>query len=364
MAKDYYKTLGVDRNATKEEIKKAYRNLAKKHHPDLNKSPGATEKFKEINEAAAALGDDKKREAYDRYGSTSEGFTAGEGGYGFTDFSKFSEFGFDFDDIFDRFFGSGGQGGFRESSRTRGSDIRHDIELTLEEVESETTKTMIVPRTERCEKCRGTGAETKEDTKKCGECNGTGYFRRTQRIAFGTFTTTTTCGKCKGKGTYVTAHCRECKGKGAVVRNRKLEVKIPAGIEDGSKLRITGEGNTGDIPGNLFVFIHVKPHSTFERAGNDLRMEIPITFTQAALGADIEVPTLKGKATLTIPPGTQPETIFRMKEKGLPELETGHFGDQKIKVNVKVPEKLSKKQKELLQEFSKEEKKGLFEKMF
>ncbi|MBI2575490.1 molecular chaperone DnaJ, partial [Candidatus Woesearchaeota archaeon] len=199
--------------------------------------------------------------------------------------------------------------------------------------------------------------------KKCGECNCTGYFRSTQRIAFGTFTTTTTCGKCRGKGTHITSSCRECRGKGAVVRNVKIELKIPAGIEDGSRLRLSGEGDKGDIPGSLYVFIHVKPHAVFERQGNDIRAEIPITITQAALGAEIEVPTLKGKATMTIPSGTQPETVFRMKGKGLPDLETGHYGDEKVKVTVTVPAKLSKRQKELLQEFEKEEKKGLFGKM-
>lgn len=366
MPKDYYETLGVARNATKEEIKKAYKKLAKKHHPDLNKSPEATEKFKEINEAASVLGDDKKRQMYDTYGTTTEGFAPGTGGFGFTDFSRFSEFGFDFEDIFDRFFG--GTAGFSprgRESRTRGSDIRHDIEISLEEAAEGTAKTVVVPRTDICEKCSGTGAEKKEDIKKCNECEGTGYFRNTQRIAFGTFTTTTTCGKCRGKGTQIVHSCRECRGKGAVVRNVKIELKIPAGIEDGSRLRLSGEGDKGDIPGNLYVFIHVKPHNVFERVGNDIRIEVPITVTQAALGEEIEVPTLKGKATLTIPEGTQPGTVFRMKGKGLPDLETGHHGDQKIKVNVKVPAKLSKKQKELLQEFAKEEKKekGLFERM-
>ncbi len=350
MPKDYYKILGVEKNATKEEIKKAYRKLAKKYHPDLNKSPDATEKFKEINEAAATLGDDKKREMHDRFGTTSEGFSAGEGGFGFTDSSGFSEFGFDFDDVFDRFFG----GGARQETRTRGADIRQDIDITLEEAAEGTAKNMTIPRTENCEKCRGTGAESKDSIKKCPECNGAGYIKRMQTIAFGTFTTTAACGKCRGKGTHITSHCKACGGKGAVVRNRQIEVKLPAGVEDESKLRISGEGNSGDVPGNLYVFIHVLPHKIFERVGNDLRIQVPITFTQAALGTELEVPTLKGKAVLTIPSGTQPGTVFRMKGKGLPDLRTGHYGDQKIKVTVKVPEKLSKKQKELLQQLEKE----------
>ncbi len=358
MSKDYYKILGIDKGATKEEIKKAYRTLAKKYHPDLNKESDATEKFKEINEAASVLGDDKKREQYDRFGTTTQGFSPGESGFGFSDFS---EFGFDFNDIFDRFFG----GGFRQESQTRGSDLRHDIELTLEDVARSEKKTIIVPRSEQCDKCKGTGAESKSDIKKCPDCDGTGFIKRTQRIAFGTFTTTGTCGKCRGKGSFASRHCKGCSGKGEVVRNREIEIRIPAGVEDGTRLRIAGEGNAGDIPGNLYLFIHVLPHKVFERKGSDLRLEIPISFSHAALGTEVEIPTLKdGKATLTIEPGTQPGTILRLRGKGLPDLHSGRLGDLLVKLKVVIPTKLSKKQKELLEQFEKEDDKGFLHKMF
>ncbi|MBI3034149.1 molecular chaperone DnaJ [Candidatus Woesearchaeota archaeon] len=359
MPKDYYEILGVSRNATREEIRKAYKTLAKKYHPDLNKSPEATEKFKEINEAASVLGDEKKREMYERHGTTAEGFNAGEGGFGFTDFTG-ADFGFEFGDIFDRFFGTE----FRGDARKRGADLRHDVELTLEEVHSGTARKINVPRTERCEKCHGTGAETKSDIKKCPDCNGTGFIRRTQRIAFGTFTSTAPCGKCSGRGTVITSSCRECRGRGLIARNREIEVKIPAGITDGSRLRVQGGGDAGDIPGNLYIFIHIKPHITFERDGADLLIEVPISYTLAALGGEIEIPTLNGKATLTIQAGTQPDTVFRMKGKGLPDMETGHTGDQKVKVMVKIPAKLTKRQRELLEQLAKEDKKGFLGGMF
>ncbi len=361
MAKDYYQILGVDRKATKEEIKKAYKNLAKKYHPDLNKEHDATEKFKEINEAAAVLGDEKKREMYDQYGTTAQGYSPGEGGFGFSDYSGFSEFGFDFGDIFDRFFG----GGMRGEESSRGSDIRYDIDLTLEEIATGVVKNITIPRTETCPKCKGSGAESQSDIKKCAECNGTGYLRRTQRIAFGTFTTTQVCPKCRGKGNIIAKSCRECNARGSVVRNRQIEVRIPAGVEDGNRLRIAGQGNAGDVPGNLYIFVHVLPHKIFERSGNNLRIVLPITFAQAALGADITVPTLSGKdAVLKVHAGTQPGTVFNMRGKGLPEIETGHLGDEKVKVTIAVPKKLSRKQKELLEQFEKEDKKGFFDKVF
>ncbi len=352
MAKDYYKILGVEKSSSKEEIKAAYRKLAKKYHPDLNKSPDASDKFKEINEAAAILGDEKKRESYDHYGTTAEGFSAGEGGFGFTDFGNAGDFGFDFGEIFDRFFG----GGF--TNETKGADLRHDIEITLEEVNDGAKKTIVIPRTESCEKCNGTGAESSGDVKKCPDCNGTGALRRIQRIAFGTFTTTTVCPKCSGKGSVISNPCRECRGCGNNVRNRHIEVSIPAGVDDSSRLRLRGQGNSGRVHGDLYVFIHVLAHKLFERDGNDLNIEIPISFTQAALGAEIDVPTLKGKAALKIPHGTQPGTVFAMRGKGLPDVRTGHRGDQNVAVKVIIPERLSKKQKQLLEQLAKEEGKG------
>lgn len=383
MAKDYYETLGVHRGASIDEIKKAYRKLAKKHHPDLNKSPDSTERFKEINEAASVLGDPKKKETYDRFGTTAEGFTAGGGGFGFTDFSGFgmgSE-SLDINELFERFFGGSSFGGFGfgESSRgrerrrqRRGSDLIYELGITLEEAAAGVLKTVTIPRLERCSECNGSGAANADSVKDCSDCSGSGYVRRTQRIAFGTFSTTSTCGRCRGSGKVITNPCKTCHAKGTVEKVRKIDVKIPAGVDSGHRLRISGEGEAGEHgsqPGDLYIAVRVNPHRIFERRGNDVYADIPIPFTTAAVGGEIEVPTLDGKATLKIPAGTQSNTVFRMSGKGVPDIDTGEKGSENIKVIVAVPEKLTKHQQELLKEFAKEEEKhssskGFFGKVF
>jgi molecular chaperone DnaJ len=350
--KDYYDVLGVDKGASKEEIKKAYKKLAKKYHPDLNKEDDAAEKFKEINEAAAILGDDQKRQHYDQFGTAD---FSGMGGGGF-DFSDFANFGFDFGDIFDSFFG-GGFGRRRGARAVHGDNLRFDMEITLEEAASGTKKTVIIPRHEACEKCKGLGGT---DSKKCPECNGEGAIRQTQRTPFGIFSTTRTCRKCNGDGEIVKNICEHCDGIGKVKKDRKLEIEIPAGVEDGTRLRVAGEGEAGDRggpSGDLYVLIHITPHEIFKRRGNDLYIEFPISFSDAALGTTIEVPTLEGKAKLKIPAGTQPGTVFRMKGKGIKDVHGYGTGSQNVMVNVKVPEKLTKKQKEILKDFDKESKK-------
>jgi len=362
MTKDYYKILGVDKNATKAEIKRAYKRLAKKYHPDLNEGEESAEKFKEINEAASILGDDTKKANYDRFGTT-EG-TAGFEGFDFRDFmSDIGDFGFDFDNIFDTFFGGG-----RKRASTRGSDLVYELEITLEDAYHGAKREITFPRLEKCAKCNGTGAESKTDIERCNECNGSGYARRTQRTPFGIFSTTTTCSKCKGRGEYIKNECSVCDGTGVVKKTRKIEIDIPKGAEGGLKLRISGEGQAGEKgapPGDLYVVLYQKRHKTFQRDGNDIYLEIPISFAKAALGGTIEVPTIEGKATLKIPPGTQTDTIFRMKSKGIPSLRGYGTGNQNVKVIVDVPKKLSKKQKELLKEFEKEsKKKGLFKRVF
>lgn len=377
MAKDYYEILGVSRTASIDEIKKAYKKLAKKYHPDLNKSPDATEKFKEINEAASVLGDVKKREAYDRFGTTGEGFSAGSSGFGYTDFSGFENV--DINELFERFFGGAGFSsfGFGSSSRSRekrrqhrGSDLVFELEVSLEEAATGVQKTVTIPRMERCNECSGSGAATHDGIKECGDCGGSGLVQRTQRIAFGTFTTTSTCPRCKGSGKVITNPCKACHGRGRVEKVRKIDVKIPAGVDSGHRLRISGEGEAGEhgsSPGDLYIAIRVRPHRLFERRGNDIYAEIPIPFAAAALGGEIEVPTLGGKATLKVPSGTQSNTIFRMAGKGIPDLDTGEKGSENIKVTIAVPEKLSKRQHELLKELEKEEKKeskGLFGRAF
>lgn len=383
MAKDYYETLGVQRGASIDEIKKAYKRLAKKYHPDLNKSPDATEKFKELNEAASVLGDPKKKEAYDRFGTTGEGFSAGGGGFGFTDFGGFSGMGsenIDINDLFEQFFG-GGLGGFgvggsrggRERRRSRrGSDLVYELEASLEEAASGVSKSITIPRLEKCPDCNGSGAATADSIKDCADCEGTGYVRRTQRIAFGTFTTTSSCGKCRGSGKVIARPCSSCHGKGRIERVRKLDVKIPAGVDTGHRLRIHGEGEAGEHgsqSGDLYIAVRVQPHKIFERRGNDIYAEIPISFAAAAAGGEIDVPTLDGKATLKIPAGTQSNTVFRMAGEGIPDIDTGEKGAENIKVVIHVPERLSKRQHELLKEFAEEEeksgsRKGFFGRVF
>ncbi|MBI4440487.1 molecular chaperone DnaJ [Candidatus Woesearchaeota archaeon] len=352
MAKDYYQILGVGKDASKEEIKTAYKRLAKKYHPDLNKEHGTAEKFKEINEAASVLADDEKRRRYDQTGNVE-----GEPFSGF-DFRDFMGAGFDVEGIFDEFLG----GSFRKRRPSRGNDLRYDLDMTLEEAAAGAAKTINVPRLEQCTKCKGLGAESESDVVTCDRCNGHGAVRREQRTPFGIFASTTTCSKCKGQGKYIKNECAECDGTGLVRKSRKIEFEIPAGAEEGMHLRLRGEGEAGGkggLNGDLFVVLHEKPHDTFRREGNDIIVSVPIDFATAALGGEIEVPTLAGKATLKIPSGTQSNTIFRMKEKGIPGLHGGH-GSEKVEVVVKVPERLSRRQKELLEEFQKESGKKSF----
>ncbi|MBN2454388.1 molecular chaperone DnaJ [Candidatus Woesearchaeota archaeon] len=366
MAKDYYETLGVSRDASKEEIKKAYKRLAKQYHPDLNPdNPEASDKFKEINEAASVLGDEKKREQYDRFGKSAEGFGTGAG-FDFRDFSDFAGFGFDFGDIFDRFFSGGGFGSFQRSRGRRGSDLRYDLEITLEEAVLGAKKTVVIPRLEVCERCKGTGAEEKSDIETCKECNGTGFVKVTQSIAFGTFTTTKPCGKCRGTGSFIKNPCSLCGGEGRREHSRRIEIMIPAGVESGSRLRIQGEGEAGErgsSAGSLYIFLHVKPHEIFTRKGDDLYADLELPFVIAALGGEIDVPTIDGAKKLKIPAGTQSGTIIRMKGKGAPDLNGSGTGDEKLKVLITVPKKLSKKQKDLLKQFAKEDKKGILGKI-
>jgi molecular chaperone DnaJ len=359
MAKDYYKILGVDKNATKEEIKKAYKKLAKKYHPDLNKDdPNASDKFKEINEAASVLADDEKRSQYDQFGTTAEGFGGGFGGAGFEDImSNIFNQGFDFDSIFESFFGGSIFGRRRRRGPRRGADLRYDMEITLEEAAEGTKKTISIPHSVKCPECKGTGAKSKDDVVECPDCGGSGMVRRTQRTPFGIFQTQSSCPKCHGQGTYIKIKCPECGGHGKISKTSKIELKIPAGAETGTNLRITGAGEAGDNgaePGDLYVIIHVQDHKIFERDGNDIYIKVPISFTTVALGGEIEVPTIKKeKATLKIPAGTQTGTVFRMKGKGIHSLHGYGTGSQLVEVEVKIPKKLNKKQKELMKEFDK-----------
>jgi len=366
--KDYYKLLGVNKNATKEEVKKAYKTLAMKYHPDRapeEKKKEYEEKFKEISEAAAVLSDEKKRQQFDQYGSSA--FSGAQGGAGFEgyDFSdimsqfRSGAFG-DFDDVFEQVFG----GSERRSSGRRGSDLVAEMEITLEEAAKGVEKNIPINKLEHCPTCKGRGATKFES---CNHCHGSGYMKKTQRTPFGIFQQTGPCPYCRGRGELPQNSCSECGGEGLVRRKKQLEVNIPAGVEDGMRLRVAGEGEVGDSnsrAGDLYLIIHIQEHEFFEREDSDLKLTVPISFTQAVLGDEIEVPTIDGKATLTIPEGTASETVFRMRGKGLPSLHGGH-GDQLVKVKIEVPKKLSKKQLDLIKQL-KEEKpsKGLFKKIF
>lgn len=351
--KDYYEVLGVKKDASQDDIKKAYRQLARKLHPDVNKDdPKAADKFKEAKEAYDVLGNQDKRAQYDRFGH------AGPQGQGFGGFGGFEEADFagGFGDIFDMFFGGGaGAGGGRASNRPRrGADLRYDLTITLKEAMKGKEVEIKIPRSETCIKCGGSGAASKEDIEACGTCNGTGQEDTVQNTPFGRVVNRRVCSACQGQGKKIKKVCLECKGEGKVRKTKTIKVNIPAGVNTGAKIRVTGEGETGENGGpvgDLFIFIQVKPHEFFVREGDDLYCEIPITFAQAALGDKIEVPTIEGKVRLDVPAGTQTGKHFRIKGKGSPRLRGYGAGDQFVKTVVVTPTKLTTRQKELLKEF-------------
>lgn len=355
MAKDYYELLGVKKDASKEEIKKAYKYLAKKYHPDLNKDDKrAAEKFKEINEAASVLGDDARRARYDQFGSAgvnAEGFK-GFGGFDFSDFASFGD-DFDFGDVFDMFFGDGRRNK-RRYYASQGADIEYRLDITLNEAAAGIDKEIVIQRHEICDECNGSGAKTEADIRNCSHCNGTGVLRRAQRTPFGMFQTSATCSKCHGSGRMIVNFCRECSGSGNVKTRQTIKVAVPQGAYTGSKLRIKEEGEAGERgapSGDLYVLINVLPHKIFERDGNNIYVNVPISFVQAVLGDEIKVPILDGTANMKIQPGTQSHTIFRLKGKGIPSLRGFGKGDLFVKVIIETPHSLTKKQKELLKEF-------------
>lgn len=361
MSKDYYKVLGVEKNASQDDIKKAYKKLAKQYHPDLNKDPSATEKFKEINEAAAILGNPQKKDQYDKYGTADANFEQGFG------FDPRNSGGFEFEDLFDNLFSGFGfnTSRGRKSSQTRGNDLQYEIEITLEEVASGTTKKIELDKFEQCEHCKGTGAKKNSGTEACDSCNGQGTMRQARRTPFGVFATTTTCTHCQGSGEIIKEKCDECNGKGRTKASKTIDIRIPAGIQTETRLRVQGEGEAGERggrAGDLYVLVYVKEHDVFQRDGNDLYIEAPATITQACLGAEIEVPTIDGKATIKVPAGTQPDTVLRMRGRGLPSINDSDKGDQNVRIKIEVPTKLTKEQTELLKKLDDtlKKKKGWF----
>lgn len=357
--RDYYEVLGVSKTATQDELKKAYRKLARKYHPDLNKdNEEAAEKFKECNEAYSVLSDDQKRAQYDQFGHAAFENGGMGGGGGFGGAGGFGGFGGSgMEDIFDMFFGGqGGRGGSRaKNGPQRGADLRFDLEITFEEAAFGLEKEINLYRDETCDHCHGEGAEPGSKVESCPECNGTGYVRFTQNTMFGQMVNERPCSRCKGEGKIISEPCKECRGKGTVKRNKKLKVKIPAGVDNGSRLRVSGEGEAGakgGPNGDLYVYLYVKPHKFFERDGTTVLCEVPINIVQATLGADIKVPTLDGQVTMKVPEGTQPGKVLRLKGKGIPSLRGGSRGDQLVRIKVVVPTKLSDKQKDALRKFA------------
>lgn len=350
MAKDYYETLGVGRDASADEIKSAYRKLAKKYHPDLNKGDeGAAQKFKEVNEAYQVLSDDQKRRQYDTFG-TADGNAGGFGGQGgFGGFEGFGGFG----DIFDNIFG-GGMRSRPANGPQRGSDIRVNMRLSFEDAAHGIKHDITITRLEQCDECSGTGAAKGTERRTCPTCNGTGQERVQQQTMFGSFVNVQPCRTCGGEGTIVDTPCEKCKGKGTIQRQRTITVNIPAGIDNGQILTMRGEGNAGKrggSAGDLQIVVSVKPHKLFERLGNDLYLDMSITMMQAALGDEVEVPTLDGKVRYKIDAGTQPGTVFRLKNKGIQYLNSNRVGDLYVRANVQIPKKLNERQKKILREF-------------
>jgi molecular chaperone DnaJ len=355
MAKrDFYEILGVAKTATEDDIKKSYRKLAMKYHPDRNPdNKEAEEKFKEVKEAYEMLTNPEKREAYDRYGHAGVDPNSGMGGGGF----GAGGFGDAFGDIFGDIFG-GGRGGRSSGPQVyRGADLRYNLEISLEQAAAGFDTTIRVPSWDKCDTCHGSGAKPGTQPVTCSTCAGHGQVRMQQ----GFFSIQQTCPKCHGSGKIIPEPCAACGGAGRIKRNKTLEVKIPAGIDNGMRIRSSGNGEpgtNGGPPGDLYVEIHIKPHEVFQREGDDLHCEMPISFTKAALGGEIEVPTLSGKVSFTIPEGTQTGKTFRLKSKGIKGVRSGYAGDLFCHVVVETPVKLTDKQKDLLREFERLTKEG------
>jgi len=351
-ARDYYEVLGVQKGATKEQIKDAYRKLALQFHPDRNKAPEAEARFKEISEAYAVLSDDEKRRQYDSFGregvyqrySQEDIFRGAD----FGEFFRGMGFG-GFDEIFSQFFG--GQGPRQPG---RGEDLTYHLQVNLEDVVADSNREIEIPRDEVCQNCNGSGARPGTSPQRCGTCGGTGQVQRVQSAGFARLVRVTACSRCGGRGYIVDDPCKECRGRGTVEKTRKIRVMIPAGVDDGHTLRLRGEGNAGESgapPGDLFVVVNILPHRIFARQDSDVYLETKVGVVQATLGTELTIPTLYGDVKLSVPHGTQPGTVFKVKGKGLPRYGAWGKGDQYVKVNLEVPRNLSDHQKELLKKF-------------
>lgn len=348
--KDYYETLGVDKDASVDEVKKAYRKLARKYHPDVNKEANAEEKFKEVKDAYDVLSDPQKKSNYDQFGSAEPNQGFGGGGAG--------DFGGGFGDIFDMFFGGGGGGGRRRDPNAprQGADLQYTMTLAFKEAVFGKTTEIEIPKEETCGTCDGDGAKPGTSPQTCSKCGGAGQLNVEQNTPFGRVVNRRVCDNCQGTGKIIPEKCKTCGGRGRITRNKKISIKVPAGVDYGQQIRVSGQGEAGvngGPPGDLYVVFDVQSHEFFEREGDDVFCEMPLTFAQAALGDEIEVPALSGKVKVKIPAGTQTGTSFRMRGKGIPNVHGRGHGDQHIKVKVIVPKKLSDDQKDLIREFAK-----------
>ena len=371
--RDYYEVLGLEKGASEDEIKRAYRKLAKKYHPDVNPGDAEAEaKFKEVGEAYEVLSDADKKARYDQFGfaGVDPNYNPGYGGFG-GGFGGGA--GFDFGSIFNDFFGGGASSAQRRNAPQRGDNLVSEVDITFEEAAFGCERDVTVGRIEPCAECGGSGAEKGTEPEVCPDCHGTGQVRVTQSFMGMQMQSQSTCSRCGGRGKIIKNPCGVCKGKGKVRRNKKIHVSIPAGIDDGQSVRVRNEGNAGlngGPAGDLLVAVNVKPHAIFERDGANVLCEIPITFPQAALGAEIEVPTLDGKVRYNVPEGTQTGTTFRLKGKGIPYVGYKTRGDQYVTVIIETPTKLTGEQKELLRKFAEGDaddglpkRKGFFEKL-
>jgi molecular chaperone DnaJ len=345
--RDYYEVLGVGRTADADELKKAYRGLARKYHPDVNKESGAAERFKEANEAYEVLSDSAKRRAYDRFGHA--GVEGNVGGY--------SDFGFGgIGDIFEEFFGFGTGSRSRRRGPRRGNDLQYDLEISLEEAVFGCEKDVQVQRMEACTVCQGSRAEPGTTPVRCNQCNGTGEVRNVQQSILGSFVNVATCPTCQGVGEIITTPCSNCRGRGQVHASKTITVKIPAGVDNGTRIRLAGEGEPGlhgGPPGNLYVLLQVLPHPIFRRNGDDIVLELRVNIAQAALGDKVTIPTLEGDESIQVPAGTQTGRIFRLRGRGVPHLRRSGRGDLLIVTQVAVPTKLDDHQRELFRELGK-----------
>lgn len=366
--RDYYEVLGVQKGASEDELKKAYRKLAKENHPDLHPGDKNCEaRFKEINEAYEVLSDPDKRAKYDQFGHAAFDPNQGFGGGGFGGFGDFSGFG-GFGDIFGDIFGFGGGGGKNPNAPRKGDNLRANLNIKFEEAAFGVKKDVTVTRIEQCPDCKGSGCAAGTTAEVCPDCKGSGQVKTTQRTPFGMMQSNVQCSKCKGRGKIIHSPCQTCRGIGSIRRQHKVNINVPAGIDDGQTISLRGQGNAGlngGPAGDLLVTILVQPHARFEREGTSILLEQEISFAKAALGAEIEVPTLDGKVKLTVPEGTQTGTMFRLKGKGVPYLRSTGRGDQFVTVRVVVPKGLNSNQKEALKAFAESlgetvETKGIF----